>query len=243
MSPVRVPAITNTHPITTISTTDSQPGRAGGRRPPAAGAFHPRAHRQHHKQVKKRTGVLRQSAQAWWWRFRPPDGRPMWAGESDSWASPLPWSVRSSIRRRRRFPSTFPPPDAGPRGTGWNKQGRRGTAETVDRLFVHVTSYCREQVGMGRDRRGDGGATCKIAGIAYTGSNPVPATLPLSCGNAAADRPVRPGSTLRFPSTGRPTEIAWVFRAAGPNTPSMSSAGGVASGRSARGGAEPRRRL
>jgi hypothetical protein len=29
---------------------------------------------------------------------------------------------------------------------------------------------------MGRDLRGDGGATCKIAGIAYTGSNPVPAT-------------------------------------------------------------------
>jgi hypothetical protein len=34
----------------------------------------------------------------------------------------------------------------------------------------------REQVGMGQDLRGDGGATCKIAGIAYTGSNPVPAT-------------------------------------------------------------------
>jgi hypothetical protein len=28
---------------------------------------------------------------------------------------------------------------------------------------------------MERDARGDGGA-CKIAGIAYTGSNPVPAT-------------------------------------------------------------------
>jgi hypothetical protein len=38
---------------------------------------------------------------------------------------------------------------------------------------------------MGRDPRGDGGATCKIAGIAYTGSNPVPATLPLSWANAA----------------------------------------------------------
>jgi hypothetical protein len=43
---------------------------------------------------------------------------------------------------------------------------------------------------MGRDPRGDGGATCKIAGIAYTGSNPVPATPPLSCGNAVADRPI-----------------------------------------------------
>ena len=36
-------------------------------------------------------------------------------------------------------------------------------------------------VGMGRDPRGGGRATCKIAGIAYTGSNPVPATLALSC--------------------------------------------------------------
>ena len=155
---------------------------------PAAGALHPRAYRQHHKQVKKRTGVLRQSAQAWWWRFRPADGRPMRASESDSWTSPLPSSGQSSTRRRRRFPSTFAPPDAWPRGTGWNKQGRLGTAETVDRLFVHVTGYGREQVGMGRDPRGGGGATCKIAGIAYTGSNPIPATLPLSCGNAAADR-------------------------------------------------------
>jgi hypothetical protein len=36
-------------------------------------------------------------------------------------------------------------------------------------------------VGMAGDSRGDGGA-CKIAGIAYTGSNPVPATR-LTCGN------------------------------------------------------------
>jgi hypothetical protein len=50
---------------------------------------------------------------------------------------------------------------------------------------VHVTGDYRDQVGTGRDPRGDGGATCKIAGIAYTGSNPVPATLPLSCGAAA----------------------------------------------------------
>ena len=50
------------------------------------------------------------------------------------------------------------------------------TAEAVDKPFVHVTSDDWEQVGMGRDPWGDGGATCKIAGIAYTGSNPVPAT-------------------------------------------------------------------
>jgi hypothetical protein len=37
-------------------------------------------------------------------------------------------------------------------------------------------SNVRDQVGIGGDPRGDHGATCKIAGIAYTGSNPVPAT-------------------------------------------------------------------
>jgi hypothetical protein len=162
--------------------------------------LHPCAHRQHHKQVKKRTGVLRQSAQAWWWRFRPPDGRPMWAGRVIHGPARCPrrYGARSGVGGD--FPSTFPPPDARPRGTEWNKQGRRGTAETVDRLFVHVTSYCREQVGMGRDRRGDGGAVCKIAGIAYTGSNPVPATPPLTSSNAVSGRPIRSGSRVGFPS-------------------------------------------
>jgi hypothetical protein len=60
------------------------------------------------------------------------------------------------------------------------------TAEAIDRPFVHVTSGLAGQVGMRRDSWGAGGATCKIAGIAYTGSNPVPATLSLSCGNAVA---------------------------------------------------------
>jgi hypothetical protein len=84
------------------------------------------------------------------------------------------------------IPSDFPPPDVGPHRIGRYGQGRRGTAEAVGRPFVHVTSDDRDRVGMGRDSRGDGGATCKIAGIAYTGSNPVPATSLLSCGNAAA---------------------------------------------------------
>jgi len=43
-------------------------------------------------------------------------------------------------------------------------------------LIVHVASDDRDYVGIRRDEWGDGGAVCKIAGIAYTGSNPVPAT-------------------------------------------------------------------
>jgi len=50
------------------------------------------------------------------------------------------------------------------------------TVAAVGTAFVHVTGDDRDRAGMGRDPRGDGGATCKIAGIAYTGSNPVPAT-------------------------------------------------------------------
>ena len=104
-------------------------------------------------------------------------------GSAASSRHPLPKACVSlstrSVRWRRGFPSDFPPPDAGPRGTGRNGRGRRVTAEAVGRPFVHVTSDDRDQVGMGRDPRGDGGATCKIAGIAYTGSNPVPATTTL----------------------------------------------------------------
>jgi hypothetical protein len=78
--------------------------------------------------------------------------------------------------RWRRFPSTFPPPDTPLRGTDRNCRGRGAKAEAIDMLFLHVVCHDRDQMGMFGDPRGDGGATCKIAGIAYTGSNPVPAT-------------------------------------------------------------------
>jgi hypothetical protein len=63
------------------------------------------------------------------------------------------------------IPSAFPPPDARPRGTGWNGRGRRGTAGAADRPFAHVTADERARVGMGRDAWGDGGSVCKTAGI------------------------------------------------------------------------------
>src|SRR5829696_298318 len=79
-------------------------------------------------------------------------------------------------RWRPGFPSDFPPPDARPRGMGRNRRGRQVTAEAAGMLIVHVASDDRDYVGIRRDEWGDGGAVCKIAGIAYTGSNPVPAT-------------------------------------------------------------------
>jgi hypothetical protein len=79
-------------------------------------------------------------------------------------------------RRRPGFPSDFPPPNMGLRETGRNGRGRPVTTAAVGKAFAHVTSGLAGQVGMRRDSWGAGGATCKIAGIAYTGSNPVPAT-------------------------------------------------------------------
>ena len=87
-------------------------------------------------------------------------------------ALPMP----SDPLRAPGFRSTFAPPDARPRGTGRNDRGRRVAAEAIVRPFAHVKGDDRDQAGTGRYPRGDGGATCKIAGIAYTGSNPVPAT-------------------------------------------------------------------
>jgi len=88
----------------------------------------------------------------------------------------MPAAERTSGHALGSFPSFFPPPDARPRGTWQDRWGRRVTAEAVDRRFVHVRNDHQDRVGMGGDGRGNGGATCKIAGIAYTGSNPVPAT-------------------------------------------------------------------
>jgi len=98
------------------------------------------------------------------------------------------------------IPSDFPPPDARPRGTRGNRQGHRVTADAVGRPFGQVTGDDLGQAGMGRDARGNAAATCKTAGFAYTGSNPVPATPPLTCGNAVAIRWVMASERPRFPS-------------------------------------------
>jgi hypothetical protein len=78
------------------------------------------------------------------------------------------------------IPSTFPPPDARPRGTGRNGRGRLVMAKAIAGPFAYVTADERDPVAMEGDPRGDGGA-CKTAGFAYTGSNPAPATH-LTCG-------------------------------------------------------------
>jgi hypothetical protein len=77
--------------------------------------------------------------------------------------------------------------------------------------------------GTGRDEgdpRVTGAATCKIAGIAYTGSNPVPATPTLTCENAVAGRLISPSSTPRFPSGFPPADA--------PPTPSSAPPGRLA---------------
>ncbi len=65
---------------------------------------------------------------------------------------------------RRSFRSTFALPDAMAQGTGRNGRGRPGTAAAVGRPFAHVTADAGDREGMAGDPRGDGGATCKIAG-------------------------------------------------------------------------------
>jgi hypothetical protein len=73
------------------------------------------------------------------------------------------------------------------------------TAEAVGKLFAHVAGSNRDDEGMGGDRRGAAAATCKIAGIAYTGSNPVPATLPRLTGDHS--RGMRAVSLAERPTT------------------------------------------
>jgi hypothetical protein len=80
------------------------------------------------------------------------------------------------------------------------------TADAVDRPFAHATGDDRDQVGKGRDPRGDSGATCKTAGFAYTGSNPVPATPLLTCKNGRCAASVAPPGRTRLPSTFPPPD-------------------------------------
>jgi hypothetical protein len=70
------------------------------------------------------------------------------------------------VGRPSGFPSDFPPPDARPRGTGQHGRERRVTAAAVGRPFVHVTSDSRDEVRMGRDPRGAGGATWSFVYLA-----------------------------------------------------------------------------
>jgi hypothetical protein len=79
---------------------------------------------------------------------------------------------------------------------------------------MHVTAVVRDQAGMAEDPRGAAAATCKIAGIAYTGSNPVPTTSVLTSNNAVVGRPIRSGSRAEFPSARRGADTDCVARAA-----------------------------
>ena len=91
-------------------------------------------------------------------------------------------------------------------------------AEAVGRPFVHVTSEYRDHVGMWRDQWGDGGATCKIAGMpSQVRILSLPHYLELRkraqpSDQAGFDAPV----PLRFPSTRRPAHTVGIR---GPGIP------------------------
>jgi hypothetical protein len=60
-------------------------------------------------------------------------------------------------------PSTFPPPDPKPPGTGRNARGRPVMVEVAARPFALVMADGRGRVGMGGDLRGAALAACKTA--------------------------------------------------------------------------------
>jgi hypothetical protein len=119
-----------------------------------------------------------------------------------------PSSPPPRFRRRRNFP----PPSLGPT---LGRTGRGGTREDAEGQPTVWTVRLCTSCGIQQSTWGWSGTrqvtACKIAGIAYTGSNPVPATQALSCENATVCRPVRPDSMLRFPSTRRAADTVGIY--------------------------------
>ncbi len=108
---------------------------------------------------------------------------------------------------RPGFPSTFPPPDARPRGTERDDWGRPGIVEAVAALFVLVTVDNRDcegqEVTIGEPPVG----SVKSPASAYPGSNPGPATSATTSADMVTAR-VRSRNlagrvSLIFPSRGR----------------------------------------
>src|SRR6266516_3287940 len=106
---------------------------------------------------------------------------------------------------RGRRPTTkislrFPSPDARLRGTGGDAGGWQGISGGRLRSVWPTAEDRRGCEGIGGDSLG---LVCKIAGNAYPGSNPGPATPILTCGNAASAGLGYPGRVcqvfLRFP--------------------------------------------
>src|SRR4029450_5949901 len=103
------------------------------------------------------------------------------------------------LGRRSRAPGTL----ADPACQGATTQGGRSWTMSGHVVWFELEARpahgCWVPLGAGIIRPRSGrvperpkGAVCKIAGIAYTGSNPVPATTALSCGNAAAGWAITP---------------------------------------------------
>jgi hypothetical protein len=90
----------------------------------------------------------------------------------------------------RRWAAQVGPVRAGTPGNGGSCR------QAVCTRHGRLSGLVEDGRGPTRRRR----ATCKIAGIAYTGSNPVPATPALTSNNAVAGRPIKWGSRVGFPS-------------------------------------------
>src|SRR6266700_1287348 len=100
---------------------------------------------------------------------------------------------------RGRRPTTkislrFPSPDARLRGTGGDAGGWQGISGGRLRSVWPTAEDRRGCEGIGGDSLG---LVCKIAGNAYPGSNPGPATPILTCGNAASAGLGYPGRVCR----------------------------------------------
>jgi hypothetical protein len=123
-------------------------------------------------------------------------------------------------RRRRRVAGALLPAREGalarparegsarPSGARILVVGRRGLSVSSAAAGMVAGFVRRPPAHPGRVPERPKGAVCKIAGNAFTGSNPVPATLPLSCGNRFPLTPIAPPAGPQLPSRFPPPDAS-----------------------------------
>jgi hypothetical protein len=184
---VRAPTTTHTHPTTTTRTADARSvvraidrQACGGRclRVVLTDASGSRS------RTNRRAAAVGPSLVSW---FRLPYVPPRLQWEVTHRYSPLTTWVRNSVQASAGISLPFPSARRSAARDGPERAGTSGDSGSCCRTVFarHKRLPGPYEDGTGPAR--DGAATCKIAGIAHTGSNPVPATLAPSCGNAAAE--------------------------------------------------------